>query len=126
MERAVRASGDGEVISGLTFEPPRCARHPLQVPRRVHACVKNADDGDAVVFSPEIGDMSLDGCATVTSPDVIAVWCLFWSIGEHRAGVLDHLRVTHGLFQPLLPHGVVEQLTQIALRGWAESVFGHV
>lgn len=75
--------------------------------------MQDADGCDALVFDAEMDDVSLHDSASVTSPDETAVLCLIWSIGEHRAGALDHLQITLGLFQPPLPHGVVEYPVQI-------------
>lgn len=98
---------------------------PLQMARRVHASVQDADHRDAIVFDAEIDEMPPDGAAPVAGTNMAAIGRLNRRLGERCASILHCLRVTHGLFQALLLHGVVEDSVHVILRGRAEAKFGH-
>lgn len=88
-------------------------------------CVQNANDGNAVVLDAKVEHMAASGRAPVARADVCTILRLQRCLRQLVARVGNNLRVTHGLLNAPLPHGVVKDVFQVGLRSRTESVFGH-
>jgi len=55
----------------------------LQVMRRIHPLMKDANNRDAVLGDAEINHMPLDVAAAIARSNMITRWSGFWSFGQH-------------------------------------------
>jgi hypothetical protein len=93
---------------------------------RIHALMQYAYNGDAVYRRAKVDDVLFNAQSAIPSADVATVLPFMRRLGQGGARGLQQVRVTQGLGQIPLRHGVVENFVQVALRSPAEPEFSPV
>ncbi len=98
---------------------------PLQVPRRVHAIMKHANDRDPVVRDTEVNHMPLDIAAAIPLTNILTSLSGLRRIGRHLKCSREQVGVPLGLLKSPLYARVFPNTFKVALSGGRESVLSH-
>ena len=92
---------------------------------RIHALMKNANDGDAVAGWSEVDDMLLGAAPPVARPDVAAALCALRRFSQIGARSFDKIGVAHCLEEIPACSGGIKYRIEVALRSRTKPVFSQ-
>ena len=96
-----------------------------QMPWRIHAVMKNANDDDSVPRNPKVNHVTLHDLPAIASADVIACWCSLWRLGQHIKRCRQKINITIGLHNTPLLCRVRPDSFKILLCSWSETILSH-
>ena len=96
------------------------------MPYRVHAVMEYAQDGDVIGFHQVIQHMAFIGKAEQSVKDILPPNTQLGIVGEKLALLFQAVDVGDGLTWSPLMQGVVDNLFEVVLGVFGESIISHL